>query len=162
MKLKFTLFPSKELSFELMDTQEETLERFNRRTEYSESLTSQRTDKSFRGVIKGNEFKVISSLLGIGAFCKLTGKIEEKTGTVRVEVHKTFRILLSIVYTLPLLALVSQIFSTSEEFSPVLIFIAPGQILLIRYFFVGFAFRYVSQMSLERLRDVLDVKMHSS
>jgi len=53
------IFPTKELEFKLIDDQAETLNRFNRRTEKSKNLTSQYTDKSFRGMIDGNEFKII-------------------------------------------------------------------------------------------------------
>jgi len=53
------IFPTKELEFKLIDDQAETLNRLNRRTEKSKNLTSQYTDKSFRGMIDGNEFKII-------------------------------------------------------------------------------------------------------
>ena len=43
--------------------EQESLERLNRRTEKSENLTSQYTDKTFRGIINGDEFKLISSQL---------------------------------------------------------------------------------------------------
>lgn len=58
------IFPTKELNFKLIDGPSETLDRLNRRTEKSENLTSQYTDKSFRGIINGNEFKIISSAIG--------------------------------------------------------------------------------------------------
>lgn len=92
------IFPTKELKFKLIDDQAETLNRLNRRTEKSENLTSQITDKSFRGIINRNEFKIISSAIGKGAFCVMTGTIESDKGNVKVEIHKVFRILLSVFY----------------------------------------------------------------
>ena len=75
-----TLFPHKKLKFRLFDTQQATLERLNRRTEYSANLTSSYTDKSFRGQIKGNQFQLIDSSVGRGAFCVMKGQIGEKEG----------------------------------------------------------------------------------
>ena len=74
------IFPTKELNFKLIDDQAKTLNRLSRRTEKSENMTSQYTGKSFRGIINGNEFKIISSTIGKGAFCVMTGKIESESG----------------------------------------------------------------------------------
>lgn len=150
------IFPTKELKFKLIDDQAETLNRLNRRTEKSENLTSSHTDKSFRGIINGNEFKLISSAIGKGAFCVMNGTIESDSGNVKVEIHKVFRILLSVFLLFPIIGLVAITVSGAEEFSPILILVAIGQILIIRYAFIGLAFRFLSKESLNRLRDVLD------
>jgi hypothetical protein len=152
------IFPTKELKFKLIDDQAETLNRLNRRTEKSENLTSQYTDKSFRGIINGNEFKIISSAIGKGAFCVMTGVIESDKGNLKVEIHKVFRILLSVFLLFPIIGLVAITVSGAEEFSPILILVAIGQILIIRYAFIGLAFRFLSKESLNRLRDVLDLE----
>ncbi|WP_164126230.1 hypothetical protein [Sphingobacterium luzhongxinii] len=104
------LFPTKELTFRIVNEQAETLERLNRRTERSENLTSQFTDKSFRGLINGNEFKLISSAIGKGSFFVMSGQINSVDGKVKVEIHKVFRVLLTIILMLPLLG-VTVIFS---------------------------------------------------
>jgi hypothetical protein len=153
------IYPSKTISFDLIDSQTETLERLKRRTDYSESLTSQVTDKSFRGEINGNQFQLISSTPGFGAFCKLSGTVEKEGGSVKVEIHPVFRIVLVVFYLLPVAGLLSEVFSSSQGFNPIMILVAALQILLIRFFLDALAFRYLSQISLNRLRDVLDVKM---
>lgn len=150
------IFPIKELKFKLISDQAETLERLNRRTERSENLTSQYTDKSFRGIINGNKFKIISSTIGKGAFCVMTGSIESEEGNVKVEIHKVFRVLLSILLCFPVIAILIAILTGQEEPDPIFIIVAIGQILIIRYAFIGFAFKYLSKQSLDRLRDVLD------
>ena len=150
------IFPIKELKFKLISDQAETLERLNRRTERSENLTSQYTDKSFRGIINGNEFKIISSTIGKGAFCVMTGSIESEGGNVKVEIHKVFRFFLSIFLCFPVIAILIAILTGQEEPNPIFIIVAIGQILIIRYAFIGFAFNYLSKQSLDRLRDVLD------
>ena len=150
------IFPTKELEFKLIDDQAETLNRLNRRTEKSKNLTSQYTDKSFRGMIDGNEFKIISSVIGKGAFCVMTGKINSDNGNVKVEIHKVFRILLSIILCFPVIGIVALLLSDAKEFSPILILVLIGQVLMIRYVFIGLAFKLLSKASLYRLRDVLD------
>ena len=150
------IFPTKELTFKLIDDKAKTLNRLNRRTEKSDNLTSQYTDRSFRGIINGNEFKIISSAIGKGPFCVMTGAIDSDKGNVKVEIHKGFQILLIVFLLLPLIGLIAITVSGAEEFSPVFILIAIGQILLIRYAFIGLAFRLLSKESLNRLRDVMD------
>ena len=150
------IFPTKELEFKLIDDQAETLNRLNRRTEKSKNLTSQYTNKSFRGMIDGNEFKIISSVIGKGAFCVMTGKINSDNGNVKVEIRKVFRILLSIILCFPVIGIVALLLSDAKEFSPILILVVIGQVLMIRYVFIGLAFKFLSKASLNRLRDVLD------
>ena len=150
------IFPSLEKKFKLIDNQTETLNRLNRRTEKSEMLTSQYTDKSFRGNINDNEFKIISSAIGKGAFCVMSGKIDSEKGNVKVEIHKVFKILLSIILCFPIIGISTIIITGVEEFSPIFILVAIGQVLMIRYLFIGLAFKFLSKESLNKLRDVLD------
>lgn len=152
------IFPIKELKFKLIDNQAETLNRLNRRTEKSENLISQHTDKSFHGILNGNEFKLISSAIGKGAFCVMTGAIESEKGNVRIEIHKVFRIFLSIFLLFPIIGIIAITVSEAEKFSPILILVGIGQILIIRYAFIGIAFKFLSKESLNRLRDVLDIE----
>ena len=152
------IFPTKELNFKLIDDQAKTLNRLSRRTEKSKNFTSQYTDKSFRGTINGNEFKIISSAIGKGAFCVMIGVIESDKGNVKVEIHKVFRILLSVLLLFPIIGLIAMILYRGQEFSPILILIMIGQILLIRYGIIKLTFKFLSRESLNRLRDVLDLE----
>ncbi len=89
------IFPTKELQFKLIDSKTETIERLKRRTEFSEKMTSSFTDKSFRGIVKDDEFKIISSEIGRGALWVMNGKIENEIGYVNLVINKeksnTFR-----------------------------------------------------------------------
>ena len=151
------IFPTKELKFKLLDSKEETIERLKRRTEFSEKMTSNFTDKSFRGILNGDEFKIISSEIGKGALCVMTGKIDNDNSYVNVEINKAFRILFSIMFVMPIIALTIQ---TVKKPNDILIFILVGigQILMIRFFFIGMFFSRMSKQSLNRLRDVLDIE----
>jgi len=151
------IFPKSDYTFKIIGEETETLERLKRRTEASESLTSKITDKSFLGIIKENTFRIISSEIGKGAFCVLTGKIVNKDGQVEVEINKAFRILLSVFLCFPFVGLIAQFFSNTEEFSLIFILVAILQLLIIRYVFIEFAFRRFSKSSLSKLSDVLDI-----
>lgn len=107
-------------------------------------------------MINGNEFKVISSLIEKGAFCVMTGKINSENVIVKVETYKVFEILLSIFLCFPVVGMIVLILRNSQEFLPILILVMIGQILIIRYVFIGLAFRFLSEDFLNRLPDVLD------
>ena len=51
-----------------------------------------------------------------------------------------------------------SILTGQEEPNPIFILVVVGQILIIRYAFIGLAFKFLSRQSLNRLRDVLDVE----
>jgi len=152
------IFPSQVYEFGLINGQDETLERLKRRTEESDSLTSKLTEKSFIGNVSGNRFRIISSTIGKGTFCTMTGFISYEKGEVKLEISKPFKILLTILMILPFIVFLAQVFSASQEFSPVFILVFLGQVLIIRFFFIGLFFKILSQQSLSRLSDVLDTK----
>lgn len=156
------IFPTKEISFQLIDSQDETLDRLKRRTEQFKNLTSQYTDKSFRGKINGAGFKIISSAIGRGAFCVLIGEIASYQGKVRVEIHKVFKVLLSIILVFPVIGLIIALINGTEDFSPIFIIAAILQVLFIRLVFIGLAFRFLSKSSLNRFRDVLDIEWNKN
>jgi hypothetical protein len=151
------IFPTKELRFKLLDSKSETIDRLKRRTEFSKKMISTFTEKSFRGILNDDEFKIISSEIGKGALCVMTGKIDNENGYVNVEINKAFRILFSIICVMPIVALTIETFKKPNDIL-LFILIGIGQILIIRYFFIGLFFSRMSKRSLNRLRDVLDIE----
>jgi hypothetical protein len=152
------IFPTDRKEFKLNSSQADTLERLHRRTEKSDALTSRLTDCSFVGTVRENEFTLISSEIGRGAFCVMTGVINSDSGHVRVEIHKVFKILTGIIMCLPVIVVLVSAISGRPEILLSLIIVGPVQVLFIRYGFIGIAFRLLSKASLSRLRDVLDVE----
>jgi hypothetical protein len=151
------IFPKKEFKFKILDSNKETIERLKRRTEHSEKMTSNFTDKSFRGIVDGDEFKIISSEIGKGALCVMIGKIDNDNSYVNVEINKAFRVLFSIISFMPIIALIIAAVKKPNDIF-ILILVGIGQILMIRFFFVGMFFSRMSKQSLSRLRDVLDIE----
>ena len=152
------IFPNSSYSFKIVGNKTETLDRLKRRTEISEKLISQKTDKSFIGIIKEKTFRIISSDIGKGAFCVLTGEINNQNGQVDIEINKVFRMLLSVFLCFPFVGLIMQILSEKLEFLPIFILVLIGQLLIIRFLFIEFAFKRFSKSSLNKLSDVLDIE----
>lgn len=151
------LFPSSAYTFKLYGDEKEAIDRLKRRTEPSESLSSQRTEKSFLGKINGNSFKIISSEIGRGAFCVLSGKIENNVGTLKLEINKPFQVLLGIMICFPILATgLSFVIGTTEDLIA-LPLIGILQAFFIRFVVIEIAFKLLSKHSLNRLSDVLDI-----
>ncbi|MBA4154206.1 hypothetical protein [Flavobacterium sp.] len=151
------IFPTSSYTFKLFGDEKEALDRLKRRTEISQILSSQSTDKSFLGMIEGNTFKLISTEIGKGAFCVISGSIKNNEGHVKLEINKPFRILLSIILLFPIVGIGLSVILGKEDFSIILPFVAILQILMIRFFFIEIGFRTLSKHSLNKLRDVLDM-----
>jgi hypothetical protein len=58
----------------------------------------------------------------------------------------------------PIIGLVAMVLTKAQEFTSILILVTIGQILVVRYIFIGLAFKFLSRVSLNRLRDVLDLE----
>lgn len=154
---QFKIFPDQEREFWLLGEHSESLNRLERRTEPSDLLTSKPSEKTFRGRVSGNQFKLISSAIGYGAFCVMTGKLDTNKGYIKIEIHRAFKVLLSILLFLPIIALLIFLFE-QEKFSATLILLIVLQVMFIRFCLIEFAFRYISKESLNRFRDVLDIE----
>ncbi len=149
------IFPTNNYSFKIIGSEKEALDRLKRRTEQTENLSSKITDKVFLGTIKENHFKLISSDIGKGAFCVLTGQLENEKGEVHVEINKAFRILLSIFLCFPILGFIIQ--TVKNKFSTIFVLVLILQILMIRFVFIELAFKIFSKQSLNKLINILDI-----
>jgi len=152
------LFPTNTYAYTLAGEPEAALERLERRTELSERLTSIPTDKSFRGMINGTGFRIISSAIGRGAFSVMSGAVDSKIGVVKVEINNVFKVLLSILLYLPVVVLGVQLARGENEMVGWSIVAAILQVLIIRFVFIELVFKYLSKESFRRLSDVLDVE----
>lgn len=82
---------------------------------------------------------------------------QNKTIVPKNEINKAFRILFSVICVMPIIALTIETFKKPNDIL-LFILIGIGQILMIRYFFIGLFFSRMSKRSLNRLRDVLDIE----
>ncbi|MRX47127.1 hypothetical protein [Pedobacter puniceum] len=152
------IFPESDYNFKITGNEVEALDRLKRRTEFSKSLTSQITDKSFRGIIENNTFTIISSEIGKGAFCVLKGKIDNQVGQLNISINKAFQILLSVILCFPVVLLITDLISEKGRFSIMTLLTVILMFILIRFLFIEIAFRRLSKSSINRLSDILDIE----
>ncbi|TNE80077.1 MAG: hypothetical protein EP332_08755 [Bacteroidetes bacterium] len=152
-------FPPKQYRFKFKDSASETMERLKNRTLNSEMNLSTFTDKSMIGTVSDTFFKVNSTLIGIGAFCVMSGQVDSEEGQVSVQVNKVFKGFIYFFYIMPFLAMIPAMFDTETPFS-LLFLIGPiVMIAFIRFVFVELAFRFASSEGLKRLSDILQVEL---
>ena len=151
------LFPSKKLSFELREDLSKVMARLERKTDITDSLVSARTDKEFRGQIKHDGFKLISSEIGYGALCVLIGKFEGKLGEIEIRLHRAFKIMFSILLLLPIIGFGIAVFTVGIENSYGLIIPLLMGILVIRFVFMELSFRFSSKTGLTKLKEILGI-----
>lgn len=158
------IFPTKKYKFSLLDSKEQTMERLKRRTEYSESMTSSVTNKSFRGIVNDNDFKIISSEIGKGAFWVINGVVDEKGGEINLEINKGFKILFTVAFFLFFLSFIIISVSNLKEIKDFFIMLGVVFFQFVFYRFIVlelFMSRTINN-SLKRFRDVLDVEFESN
>lgn len=151
------LFPSKNLKVELRENRSMAIARLERQTDITDSLVSARTDKEFRGQVKDNGFKLISSEIGYGALCVLIGKFEGKSGEIEVRLHKSFKVMFSILMLLPIIGFGIAVSTVGIENAYGLIIPLLVGILFVRLALMELSFRFSSKTGLNKLIEILGV-----
>ncbi|WP_332453316.1 hypothetical protein [Chryseobacterium aquaticum] len=152
------LLPIQNYEFDLIDSQTETLERLTRRIESSDKQKSRITGKSFIGNVYQNTFNLRPSNIDKSTICTLEGVLHETKGEVKVEINKTIKVFFYFFLCLPFVSFFLQLFSSQEKFNPVFILVFIGQLLVIRYLFIGLFFKMSSRIAVAKLLDVLDAE----
>ncbi|WP_047419577.1 hypothetical protein [Cellulophaga sp. Hel_I_12] len=152
------LFPNKYFKAELRSDYSISMQNLKSNTDITESLTSDWTDKAFRGQINDNGFKIISSEIGRGAVCVLIGKFEGKTGEIEVRIHKAFKVMFSILMLLPIIGFGIILFTNGIEKSLEIIIPMIMGIVFVRFVFIELSFRFISNTGINKLTDILTIK----
>jgi len=151
------LFPSKTFNVELRENHSIVIARLERKTDITDSLVSARTDKEFRGQVKRNKFKLISSEIGYGALCILIGQFDGKLGKIEIRLHKAFKVMFSILMLLPIIGFGIAVFTVGIENSYGLVIPLLMGILFIRYALLELSFRFSSKTGLDKLTKILGI-----
>ena len=157
----FKLFPTYDYKFNLLDNENDSIERLGRKTEHSDKLVSKMTDKSFIGKVENNKFKIITSEVGRGAVWVMDGSISNGRCEVNMAVNRPFGILITVSYCFPIIAFIYQrLFGDSDEFGFIYsLLIVIAQFLIVRYIVLDFAFKKLARTSIYKLRDVVNFEM---
>lgn len=151
------IFPIKNYTFRLINESSETIAELEKNTLITESLTSQYTNKAFIGKISGNKFRVITSKPKSGVFCVLEGKLENKTGTIEITIHKTFQVLLILIFMFPIIGFIISLFTQETRLSISLIIPTLMSVLIFRFVFLELAFRIISNNGLTKLCEIIQI-----
>jgi len=152
------LFPSTNHTFELRYDRSSSLSELKLNTKLSKTLFSEWTNKAFIGQISENGFKLISSEIGFGAFCVLTGKLNDNDGKLEIRIHKVFRVLLSIILLLPIIGFGLSVYRIGISKSIGLLFVIITAIAIIRFVAIELTFRMISQIGLKKLIKIIEIK----
>lgn len=152
------LFPTKSFQVELTNDCSISIENLKSNTDLTDSLTSSPTNKAFRGQITDRRFKVISSEIGRGALCVLTGEFDGKTGQIEVRIHKAFKIMFSILMAMPVIGFGFAMATNGVEKSFGMIVPTLMGIAFVRFVFLELGFRFISSTGINKMTDILSIK----
>jgi hypothetical protein len=151
------LFPTKNYEFEIANDYSKTLSELKQNTYLTETLVSEWTKKMFIGQVSENGFRLISAKPGRGAFCVFNGKLELNSGSIEVSIHKSFQILLSIIYLFPIIGFLIAIFTKEKEVIVSLIIPTLMAIIVFRFILTELAFRFISNEGLKKLSIIMQI-----
>lgn len=152
------LFPTINFKAELKSDYLISMENLKSNTDITDYLTSNWTNKAFRGQVNETGFKLISSEIGRGAICVLIGKFDGKTGEIEVRIHKVFKVMFSILMLMPIIVFGIVILTNGIEKSIGIIIPSIIEVLFVRFVFIEFGFRFISNTGINKLTDVLMIK----
>ncbi|MDT0646508.1 hypothetical protein RM545_07390 [Zunongwangia sp. F260] len=141
------LFPDKNFKVELSESSSSAMNDLKQHTKLTSNIVSKwGVKEDFIGQVDQNGFKVISSIVGFGALCILTGKFENSSGNIEVRFHKAFKILFSILLLYPLIGFciiwTTKGLESAIDFLPIFII----AFLAIRFVFMELSFRLISKI----------------
>ncbi|MCB0473069.1 MAG: hypothetical protein KDC56_08420 [Flavobacteriaceae bacterium] len=151
------IFPTSSYQFELKKESSVALSELEKNTLITKSLVSEWTKKAFIGQVNNDEFRIISSKSGRGAFCILEGKFKSKKGILEIRIHKTFRIMLSLLYLYPIIGFTIALFTAEKDEIILLIVPTIMAIIVFRFIFTELAFRIVSREGLKKLTETIGI-----
>ena len=139
------VFPIKKYEFKIRKESNNVLIDLKKETEITDSLVTVFTKKKFIGQVSDSNFKLITSVIGKGAFCVFNGEIKGNKGRLNVQIHKAFRILISIWLLLPAFGILSSIAKIGLVNSIGLIAIIIIALLILRFVIIEMLFNSVQR-----------------
>lgn len=151
------IFPIKKYEFKIDKESKNAIIDLKKETEISGSLVTVITKKKFIGRVDDSSFKLITSIIGKGAFCVFNGEIKGKMGTLNVQIHKAFRILISIWLLLSAFGILSSIAKIGFIDSIGLIVMMIVVLLILRFVVMDLFFNSVAKNGIEKLKNTIGI-----
>jgi len=153
------IFPTNTYHVKLSDDFQKSINLLKANTKESDNLSSQVADKMFIGKVEESGFRIISSETGIGAFTVFKGNFDKTEGVIQTEINRTFKILISILYFLPIIAIAPVV--VKMEFIRSIGLIVPLTIsfLFIRFILTHLANKFSSDLTMNKLKKLLGIQL---
>lgn len=147
------LLPSRYYSIELQNDSSIAMTELENHTLSDEQFVANWNNQAFIGKINNEEFEIKLSKNLYGAFCVLNGKLEKRNGTLEIRVGKTFKILFLIIVLFVISGLVVSIIQNRlDTLFPLIM-----TIIVFRFIFIEFSFRYISKTGLNKLSKIIGI-----
>jgi hypothetical protein len=152
------IYPTKKYSINLIKERSKTLSELKNRTLSDEQFVSNWNKQTFLGKINEYSFEVMLSKKIYGSFCIFTGKLEELSGTLEIQINKTFKIVLFFIFLFPIFGFLTSLIQNGFNNSIELIFPTIMFIIILRFIFIEFGFKIISKKGVNELSKIMELK----
>ena len=111
------IFPIKKYSITLINERSKAIFELQKETLSDEQFVSDWNKQTFIGKVNETNFEIKLSKKLYGNFCVFKGKLEERNGSLEIEINKTFRVILSVIFLFPIFGFLTSLFKGGRQFS---------------------------------------------
>ena len=152
------IFPIKKYSIVLMKERAKVISELKKDTLSDEQFVSNWNKQTFIGKVNETNFEIKLSKKLYGDFCVFKGILEEKKGSLEIEINKTFKIILSVIFLFPIIGFLTSLFKNGFENSVELIFPTIMFIIILRFVFIELGFQIISKNGINKLCKIIRIE----
>ncbi|MFD2910134.1 hypothetical protein ACFSX9_15495 [Flavobacterium ardleyense] len=154
------IYPLKKYSFVFINERSKAISELQKETLSDEQFVSDWNKQTFIGKINEPNFELKLSKNLYGSFCVFKGSLNEKNGTLEIEINKIFKVILFAIFLFPIFGLITSLFKNGfknsiELFLPTIFFI-----IILRFIFIELAFRIISKIGIEKLNRIIAIEKY--
>ncbi|ADV50548.1 hypothetical protein I2486_21435 [Cellulophaga sp. E16_2] len=152
------IFPTKIHLVTLTEDSSIAISELQKKTLSEKQFVSDWDKQVFIGKINDSEFEVKLSKKVYGAFCVIKGKLENKNGVLKIGINKNFKTVLFGLFLLPIIGFIISLIINGFGNSKELIFPTIMFPIALRFVFIEFGFRIISENGLNKLSKIIGVE----
>lgn len=149
------IVPKNDYLIELTNHSAQAILKLKNQTLHKEQFITNFKNQTFIGEIKESEFEIKLSEKLFGEFCVLNGKLEGKTGIIEIKTTRIVRI----IFIATMLFVFSGIIVAIIQNKLRLILPMFMTILIMRFIFIELTFSLVSKRLLNKLIEIIEIKI---
>ena len=152
------IFPIKKYSIVLINEREKVISELKKDTLSDEQFVSNWNKQAFIGKVNDTNFEIKLSKKLYGDFCIFKGKLEEKKGSLEIEINKTYKIIISAIFIFPIIGFLTSLFKNGFEKSVELIFPTIMFIIVLRFVFIELGIQIISKNGINKLGKIIRIE----